>query len=91
VKRLLLVLFAAYRRRISPLLPDRCRYYPSCSAYASEAIERFGAGRGMLLAAWRLLRCNPLSDGGIDPVPETFTLRRHRSPSQVARSSSTSE
>ena len=91
MKRLLLALLAAYRRRISPLLPDRCRYHPSCSAYAGEAIERFGALRGTLLAAWRLLRCNPLSDGGLDPVPETFTLRRHRSPSQASRPSTPSQ
>jgi putative membrane protein insertion efficiency factor len=58
-----------YQKFISPAIPSRCRYYPSCSAYAVEAIRVHGAGRGLLLAGWRLLRCNPLSDGGLDPVP----------------------
>jgi uncharacterized protein len=75
VKRLLLGLISAYQRRISPALPRRCRYEPTCSAYAVEAIERFGVGRGSLLAAWRLLRCNPLSHGGFDPVRERFTFK----------------
>lgn len=72
---MLLALIGAYRRWISPALPRRCAYEPTCSAYAVEAIRRFGAGRGTLLATWRLLRCNPLSHGGFDPVPERFTLR----------------
>jgi putative membrane protein insertion efficiency factor len=75
VKRALLALIAAYRRWISPAIPRRCRYEPSCSAYAAEAIRRHGALRGLLLAGWRLLRCNPFSHGGFDPVPERFTLR----------------
>jgi uncharacterized protein len=75
VKRALLALIRAYSRRVSPHLPRRCRYEPTCSAYAAQAIRRFGAGRGAVLAAWRLLRCNPFSDGGFDPVPERFTLR----------------
>jgi uncharacterized protein len=75
VKRLLLALIGAYRRWISPARPRRCRYEPSCSSYAAEAIGRFGACRGLLLAGWRLLRCNPFSHGGFDPLPERFTLR----------------
>jgi putative membrane protein insertion efficiency factor len=75
VKRPLLALVSAYRRWLSPMLPRRCRYEPTCSAYATEAIRRHGAGRGTLLAAWRLLRCNPLSHGGFDPVPSRFTLK----------------
>jgi hypothetical protein len=58
----------AYRRVISPLLPPRCKYHPTCSAYAVQAIERYGILRGSVLAAWRLLRCNPFSHGGYDPV-----------------------
>ena len=61
---------AIYQRKISPLFPPRCRYYPTCSQYAVTAIERFGIIRGGLLAVWRLLRCNPLFPGGLDPVPE---------------------
>jgi len=59
---------SVYRLAISPLLGQRCRFHPSCSCYASEAIERHGALRGSWLALRRLLRCHPWSDGGIDPV-----------------------
>lgn len=58
-----------YQRRISPLFPPRCRYYPTCSQYALTAIERFGLLKGGLLAVRRLLRCNPLFPGGVDLVP----------------------
>lgn len=75
MKRLLLGAIGAYQRRISPFLPRRCRYEPTCSAYAGESIRRFGPLRGSLLGAWRLLRCNPFSHGGFDPVPRRFTLR----------------
>jgi putative membrane protein insertion efficiency factor len=75
VKRLLLGMIAAYRRLLSPVLPRRCKYEPSCSVYATTAIRRFGLARGSLLGGWRLLRCNPFSHGGFDPVPDRFTLR----------------
>jgi putative membrane protein insertion efficiency factor len=75
VKRALLAAIAIYQRRISPAFPRRCRYEPSCSAYAAESVRRFGAARGFLLAAWRILRCNPFSHGGFEPVPEEFTLK----------------
>ena len=68
-KRLLILLFKGYKQFISPLLGDNCRFYPSCSAYAMQAIQVHGAVKGCLLAAWRLLRCNPLCKGGLDPVP----------------------
>jgi putative membrane protein insertion efficiency factor len=58
----------AYRLVVSPLLPARCKYAPTCSGYALEAVERYGILRGLVLAGWRLLRCNPLSHGGWDPV-----------------------
>jgi uncharacterized protein len=58
-----------YSRVISPLLPARCRYYPTCSAYAEQAVREHGIIRGSGLAAWRLVRCNPFSRGGYDPVP----------------------
>jgi putative membrane protein insertion efficiency factor len=57
-----------YQRVISPALPRRCKYEPTCSAYAVQAIERYGVARGIVLAVWRLLRCNPFSRGGYDPV-----------------------
>lgn len=59
----------AYQLFLSPLLPAACRYYPSCSAYAVQAIERHGPLRGVWLAARRILRCNPFRPGGYDPVP----------------------
>ena len=57
-----------YQRLLSPVLPRRCKYHPTCSAYAAQAIESYGILRGAVLAAWRLLRCNPMSHGGYDPV-----------------------
>ena len=60
----------AYQLLVSPLLGPRCRYHPTCSAYAVEAIRTFGILRGAVLAAWRLLRCNPWSRGGLDPVEQ---------------------
>jgi putative membrane protein insertion efficiency factor len=58
----------AYQRLLSPALRRSCKYYPSCSQYAIDAVSRYGVARGMVLAAWRVLRCNPLSYGGYDPV-----------------------
>ena len=69
MKKILISLIKFYRRRISPALPPMCRYYPTCSHYALEAIEIHGAAKGSLLAAKRLLRCNILFPGGYDPVP----------------------
>jgi putative membrane protein insertion efficiency factor len=66
-----------YQRFISPALPRRCKYHPSCSEYAAEAIRTYGVLRGLVLAAWRLLRCNPWSHGGFDPV-EAQTIFRTR-------------
>ena len=63
-----------YRRFVSPLSGPKCKFYPSCSMYAVIAVRRFGACRGLVLAAFRLLRCNPWSDGGIDDVPRRFSL-----------------
>ncbi len=73
--RVLLGLIRGYQATLSPVLPVvlgptfGCRYHPSCSHYAAEAIRTHGAGRGALLGAWRLLRCNPWGAGGMDPVP----------------------
>lgn len=69
-KKLILLALGAYRTAVSPLLPGACRFYPSCSAYAEEAIGRFGVFRGMRIALVRVLHCHPRSPGGYDPVPE---------------------
>jgi putative membrane protein insertion efficiency factor len=68
-----------YQRFISPALPKRCKYHPSCSEYAAQAVRTYGVPRGLVLAGWRLLRCNPWSHGGIDPV-EAQTIFRTRTP-----------
>ena len=70
MKRVLLWLLRFYKREISPLLPNACKYTPTCSEYAMEAIEVHGVMKGSLLALWRLLRCNPFARGGYDPVPK---------------------
>lgn len=68
IRELVLLPLRLYQRAISPLLPARCRYHPTCSAYAVQAVETYGILRGGILASWRLLRCNPWSHGGYDPV-----------------------
>ncbi len=65
-----------YQRLISPAIPRRCKYEPTCSRYAVEAIREFGILRGLVLASWRLLRCNPWSYGGYDPVEAQRVFRR---------------
>ena len=69
-----------YQRVISPALPRRCKYHPSCSAYALQAIRTYGILRGVVLAAWRLLRCNPWSHGGFDPVDQQRLFRPRAAP-----------
>jgi putative membrane protein insertion efficiency factor len=73
-----LFLIRLYQVLISPLLGPRCRFYPSCSNYAAQAIERFGIMRGSWLAFRRLIRCHPLNPGGIDPVPESLDAAKPR-------------
>ena len=68
----------AYQRFISPAMPRRCKYSPTCSAYAIDAVREFGVLRGLVLAGWRLLRCNPFSHGGYDPVENQTLFKRHR-------------
>ena len=68
-KRAILFLIRVYRRYISPLFPPCCRFYPTCSTYAMQAVEKYGALKGGWLAVKRILRSNPFNDGGYDPVP----------------------
>jgi uncharacterized protein len=77
MRRAAIGLIRLYQRVLSPLLGPRCKYHPSCSEYAVQAIERYGILRGSVLAAWRLLRCNPFSHGGYDPVSEQTLFRSH--------------
>ena len=74
MKTLLIKLVELYRRFLSPLKRPCCKYYPSCSAYAIEALRKHGAIKGVILSVWRILRCNPWSMGGVDYVPERFHL-----------------
>ena len=69
VRRAVLAAIGFYSRAVSPALPPRCRFHPTCSAYAAEAVELHGLGRGLWLALGRLLRCAPWHPGGVDPVP----------------------
>ena len=69
MKRILIFLIKLYRKYISPMISTKCPYYPSCSEYGLQAVQKYGAVKGGALAAWRILRCNPLSKGGYDPVP----------------------
>lgn len=70
MKELFLKLIRFYQTAISPHTSPKCKYYPTCSQYTYEAIERFGALKGGFMGLWRILRCNPWSKGGYDPVPE---------------------
>jgi putative membrane protein insertion efficiency factor len=80
MSRAILFLLRIYKRGISPLLGNRCRFHPSCSDYARIAIARFGLARGGWLALRRLARCHPFTVGGVDPVPMTFSPRQDREP-----------
>jgi putative membrane protein insertion efficiency factor len=78
VKALFLAPIRLYQRLLSPLIPARCKYHPSCSEYAVQAIRAHGPMRGVVLAGWRLLRCNPLSNGGIDRVEDQHLFKARR-------------
>jgi uncharacterized protein len=75
VRGIVLAPVLVYRKLISPALPARCKYYPSCSAYAVQAVRELGVVRGSILAAWRLARCNPWSHGGVDELADRSLFR----------------
>ena len=79
VRAIAIALIRLYPRVVSPIIPKRCKYYPTCSEYAVGAVRQYGMARGFVLAGWRLLRCNPLSNGGFDYV-EDQKLFRTRAP-----------
>lgn len=68
MKKIMIGLIKFYRKQISPMSPPKCKYIPTCSQYAIEAIEKYGVIKGGFMALWRILRCNPFSRGGYDPV-----------------------
>jgi len=69
MKRVLIAIVVFYRKRISPMFKPNCRFMPTCSAYALEALEKYGAGKGSWLAFRRIIKCHPFHEGGYDPVP----------------------
>ena len=79
-RRIVIAPIRVYQTVISPALPRRCKYEPTCSMYAVQAIRRFGILRGLVLAGWRLLRCNPFSHGGFDPVEAQRLFRPRPGP-----------
>jgi uncharacterized protein len=79
VRTLFVLPIRLYQRVISPFVPTRCRYHPSCSQYAVDAIRTYGVARGIVLAGWRILRCNPWSAGGFDPVRKQRLFKRRTS------------
>jgi len=84
VRALVLAPIRFYQRFISPALPRRCKYLPTCSDYAVQAVRTYGPLRGLVLAGWRLLRCNPWSDGGYDPLSDQTLFKRRDSSSPAA-------
>jgi uncharacterized protein len=78
-RKVVLAPIRVYQVAVSPLLRPRCRYAPSCSDYAAQSIREYGILRGLVLAGWRLLRCNPFSSGGLDPVSAQRVFRGPRS------------
>ena len=81
LRRLATAPIRVYQRVISPAFPDRCKYHPSCSEYAVQAVRRYGVLRGVVLSAWRLMRCNPWSHGGVDFVEDQKLFRSRHGPS----------
>ncbi|WP_035618457.1 membrane protein insertion efficiency factor YidD [Lacticigenium naphthae] len=80
MKKVLISAVKGYQKAISPLFPPTCRYYPTCSHYAVEAIEKHGAAKGTMMGTARILRCHPFVKGGVDKVPDNFSLKRNQEP-----------
>lgn len=80
MRKILIYLVKIYQRFISPALPKSCRYYPTCSTYMIDALKKFGLILGLIMGVSRILRCNPFVRGGVDPVPDKFTIFRNPHP-----------
>ncbi|KRN25094.1 hypothetical protein FC75_GL001007 [Lacticaseibacillus camelliae DSM 22697 = JCM 13995] len=80
MRKIAMWLVKGYQRFISPLLPASCRYYPTCSTYMIQALAKHGLIKGLIMGVARIIRCNPFVKGGLDPVPDFFTLRRNPDP-----------
>ncbi|WP_162100806.1 membrane protein insertion efficiency factor YidD [Latilactobacillus sakei] len=79
MQKILIALVRFYQIGISPFLPPSCRYYPTCSSYMIQAIQKHGAIKGLIMGIGRILRCHPFVKGGYDPVPDHFTVFRNKS------------
>lgn len=79
MQKILIALVRFYQTGISPFLPPSCRYYPTCSSYMIQAIQKHGAIKGLIMEIGRILRCHPFVKGGYDPVPDHFTVFRNKS------------
>nr|WP_206661808.1 membrane protein insertion efficiency factor YidD [Lactobacillus pasteurii] len=80
MNRFFILLVRFYQKGISPLLPDSCRYYPTCSNYMLDALKKHGPFFGLIMGVSRIIRCNPFIRGGVDPVPDNFTIFRNPHP-----------
>lgn len=80
MRKILIFLVRVYQRFISPVFPPSCRYYPTCSTYMIDALKKFGPLLGLIMGTSRILRCNPFVRGGVDPVPDNFTIFRNPHP-----------
>ena len=80
MRKILIYLVKIYQKFISPALPKSCRYYPTCSTYMIDALTKFGPFLGLIMGISRILRCNPFIRGGVDPVPDKFTIFRNPHP-----------
>jgi uncharacterized protein len=87
MKKLLILIVMGYKKFISPLFPPSCRYYPTCSTYMVNAIQKHGAILGIVMGLSRICRCHPLAKGGYDPVPKYFTIFRNKRASSEYRAS----
>ena len=81
-RRTILLLIKLYQLLLRPVMPSSCRFYPTCSEYTHEAVERFGAIRGTMLGVIRISKCHPFNPGGLDPVPDHFSLKRKSAQAQ---------